>query len=81
VTVSFGGKTYVNHGLVAVGWLPAATRDFKGESLGSFSSMALSNWKKNADGSYSGMLAHPAGSWSEQCRAVQEHDRLRQPRP
>jgi hypothetical protein len=56
VTVSFGGKTYVNHGLVAVGWLPAATRDFKGESLGSFSSMALSGWKRNADGSYSGTL-------------------------
>lgn len=56
VTVPFGGKTYVNHGLVAVGWLPAATRDFNGETLGSFSSMALSNWKKAADGSYTGTL-------------------------
>jgi hypothetical protein len=56
VTVQFGGKTYVNHGLVAVGWLPAATRDFDGETLGSFSSMALSNWKKAADGSYTGTL-------------------------
>lgn len=56
VTVQFGGKTYVNHGLVAVGWLPAATRDFNGETLGSFSSMALSNWKKAADGSYTGTL-------------------------
>ena len=56
VAVSFGGRTYVNHGLVAVGWLPATTRDFNGESLGSFSSMALSDWKKNADGSYSGVL-------------------------
>lgn len=56
VTVQFGGKTYVNHGLVAVGWLPAATRDFSGETLGSFSSMALSNWKKAADGSYTGTL-------------------------
>lgn len=56
VTVKFGGKTYVNHGLVAVGWLPAATRDFAGETLGSFSSMALSNWKKAADGSYTGVL-------------------------
>ncbi|WP_454715426.1 esterase-like activity of phytase family protein [Caulobacter segnis] len=56
VTVQFGGKTYVNHGLVAVGWLPAATRDFNGESLGSFSSMALSDWKKAADGSYTGIL-------------------------
>jgi hypothetical protein len=56
VTVSFGGKTYVNHGLVAVGWLPAATRDFKGETLGSFSSMALADWKKTADGSFTGTL-------------------------
>ncbi|RRN63298.1 esterase-like activity of phytase family protein [Caulobacter sp. 602-1] len=56
VTVAFGGRTYVNHGLVAVGWLPAATRDFNGETLGSFSSMALSNWKKAADGSYTGTL-------------------------
>lgn len=56
VAVTFGGKTYVNRGLVAVGWLPAATRDFRGETLGSFSSMALSNWKKMADGAYVGTL-------------------------
>lgn len=56
VTVQFGGKTYVNHGLVAVGWLPAATRDFNGESLGSFSSMAVADWKKAADGSYTGVM-------------------------
>jgi hypothetical protein len=56
LTVAFGGKTYVNHGLVAVGWLPAATRDFNNETLGSFSSMALSGWKRNADGSYAGTL-------------------------
>ncbi|MET3667664.1 esterase-like activity of phytase family protein [Caulobacter sp. 1776] len=56
VAVSFEGKTYVNHGLVAVGWLPAATRDFNGESLGSFSSMALDGWKRDADGSYEGIL-------------------------
>lgn len=56
VTVTFGGKTYVNHGLVAAGWLPAATRDFRGETLGSFSSMALSDWKKQEDGSFTGTL-------------------------
>lgn len=58
VTVTFGGKTYVNHGLVAVGRVPAATRDFNGDTLGSFSSMALDvrQWKKNADGSYSGVI-------------------------
>ncbi len=58
VTVNFGGQTYVNHGLVAVGRLSAAARDFNDETLGSFSSMALDvkQWKKNADGSYSGVI-------------------------
>ncbi|WP_297510829.1 esterase-like activity of phytase family protein [uncultured Caulobacter sp.] len=56
IAVTFGGKTYVNHGLVAAGWLPAATRDFNDETLGSFSSMALSGWTRNADGSYAGVL-------------------------
>ena len=41
VAVAFQGKTFVNHGLVAVGRLDAATRDFKGDTLGSFSGMAL----------------------------------------
>lgn len=54
--VTLAGKTYVNHGLVAAGWLPAATRDFNGETLGSFSGMALRSWTRNADGSYSGVL-------------------------
>jgi len=58
VKVPFGGQVYVNHGLVAVGRLPAATLDFNGETLGSFSSMALDAkaWKRNADGSYSGAI-------------------------
>lgn len=55
-TVTFQGRTYVNHGLVAVGRLDAATRDFKGDSLGSFSGMALRSWRRLPDGTYAGEL-------------------------
>ncbi|KSB90576.1 hypothetical protein AS593_21590 [Caulobacter vibrioides] len=55
-TVVFQGRTFVNHGLVAAGRLDAATRDFKGDTLGSFSGMALRSWRRLADGSYEGEL-------------------------
>ncbi|WP_035018160.1 esterase-like activity of phytase family protein [Caulobacter sp. UNC358MFTsu5.1] len=55
-TVTFQGRTFVNHGLVAVGRLDAATRDFKGDTLGSFSGMALRSWRRLADGTYEGQL-------------------------
>jgi hypothetical protein len=54
VSVTLNGQTYINHGLVGAGHLSAATLDFAGDTLGSFSSMALRDWKKEADGSYSG---------------------------
>ena len=40
------------------GRLSAATRDFAGETLGSFSGMALdlASWRRNANGSYSGTM-------------------------
>jgi hypothetical protein len=56
VSVAFQGRTFVNHGLVAVGRLGAATRDFKGDTLGSFSGMALRSWRRLADGTYEGEL-------------------------
>ncbi|CAN5578060.1 esterase-like activity of phytase family protein [soil metagenome] len=56
VSVSVAGRTFVNHGLVAVGRLDAATRDFQGDTLGSFSGMALRSWRRLADGSYEGEL-------------------------
>jgi hypothetical protein len=56
VSVSFAGTTFVNHGLVGAGQLAAATRDFNGDSLGSFSSMAITDWKRLPDGSYAGAL-------------------------
>jgi hypothetical protein len=56
VQVTFAGVTRTNHGLVGAGRLAAATRDFNGDSLGSFSAMAISDWKRLPDGSYSGTL-------------------------
>lgn len=58
VTVTLGGNTFVNHGLVGVGRLPAATKDKFNETFGSFSAFSFQpgSWKRNADGSYSGTL-------------------------
>lgn len=57
-SVSLGGKTFVNQGLVGVGRLSATTRDFAGETLGSFSGMALDlgSWRRRADGTYAGKM-------------------------
>lgn len=55
-TVSIGGATYTQKGLVGVGRLAAAQRDKFGETFGSLSGLALDprSWRRNADGSYSG---------------------------
>ena len=57
-SVDLGGVTFVNQGLIGVGRLDAGVRDFAGESLGSFSGMALdlASWRRNADGTYSGRM-------------------------
>lgn len=57
-SVTLGGQTFVNQGLVGAGRLAATTRDFAGETLGSFSGLALDlgSWRRNADGSYSGRM-------------------------
>lgn len=59
VTVTLNGARFVNHGLVGVGRLSADARDFAGETLGSFSSMAvdLKSWKRLPDGSYAGRIS------------------------
>ena len=59
VVVTLNGTHFVNHGLVGVGRLSAETRDFAGETLGSFSSMAvdLPSWKRLPDGSYAGRIS------------------------
>jgi outer membrane autotransporter protein len=57
VAVDVGGTTVVNQGLQGVARLPATTRDFLGDSLGSFSSLAvdLSTWRRSGD-TYTGTL-------------------------
>jgi hypothetical protein len=59
VSVTLNGQRFVNHGLVGVGRLSAETRDFAGETLGSFSSMAvdLKSWKRLPDGRYTGRIS------------------------
>jgi len=56
-SVDLGGKTYVDHGLVAAGSLPAGTIDFLGDTLGSFSSLMIEpgSWKREGD-TYTGVL-------------------------
>lgn len=56
-SVVVGGTTYVDHGLVASGVLPAGTIDFLGDTLGSFSSLQIEpgTWKREGD-TYSGIL-------------------------
>lgn len=56
-TLQLGGRTYVDHGLVAAGRLPAGTVDFLGDTLGSFSSLAVQpgTWRRTAKG-YEGVL-------------------------
>ncbi|RZK03626.1 MAG: autotransporter domain-containing protein [Novosphingobium sp.] len=56
VDVVLGGVTFSNKGLQGAGRLDANTRDFRNETLGSFSGMAidLKSWRRNADGSYAG---------------------------
>ena len=57
-THEIDGRTYVDHGLVAAGRLPADTVDFLGDTLGSFSSFAVASgsWRRRDDGSYEGVL-------------------------
>lgn len=61
-TVTLEGSTFVNHGLVGVGRIPASARDKFGETFGSFSAFTFQpgSWRRNPDGSYAGtLLAQP----------------------
>ena len=57
-TVSLGGTTIAQKGLVGVGRISASDRDKFGETFGSHSGLAidLRTWRKSVDGSYSGTL-------------------------
>jgi hypothetical protein len=56
-SISVNGQTYVNHGLVGTGWLAADTLDFRGDTLGSFSSLKIApgSWKR-VGAHYEGIL-------------------------
>lgn len=56
VTNVLGATRFINHGLVAVGHISASTIDPFGESFGSCSSMQITGWTNNGDGTYSGTL-------------------------
>lgn len=55
---TLGGSTFVNQGLIGAGRLDANTRDFNGDTLGSFSGAAidLTSWRRDANGTYSAIL-------------------------
>ena len=57
-SVSFNGATYLNQGLVGVGNYVSNGIDGLGDTLGSFSSFKVdtTTWRKNANGSYAGVL-------------------------
>lgn len=57
-TVEMAGQRYVDRGLVGAGSLPAGTVDFLGDTLGSFSSLAVdrARWQRLPDGRYQGVL-------------------------
>lgn len=56
--VSIGNQTLLNQGLVGVGRLPSNLKDKYGETFGSFSAFTFKpgSWKRNADGSYAGVI-------------------------
>src|SRR5450432_1586102 len=56
VTNALGSTTLINHGLVGVGHISASALDSFGETFGSCSSMQITGWTANGDGSYSGTL-------------------------
>jgi uncharacterized protein YhjY with autotransporter beta-barrel domain len=57
-SVVLNGSTFVNQGLVGTARLPADLHDFNGETLGSFSGMAidLKTWRRGANGAYTATL-------------------------
>jgi hypothetical protein len=50
-SITLEGRTFANQGLVGTGRLPAGTLDFLGDTLGSFSSLAIvpGSWKRKGD--------------------------------
>lgn len=57
-TTSLRGTSFVNHGLVGVGRIPASQRDLLGETFGSLSGLAAEwrSWRRQADGTLAGII-------------------------
>ena len=60
-SISLGGVTFTNQGLTGTGRLPAATIDFLGDTLGSFSSLAIDpySWRRVGSSFSATMFALP----------------------
>jgi uncharacterized protein YhjY with autotransporter beta-barrel domain len=60
-SVTLGGQTFTNQGLLGMGRIPAGTRDFNNDSLGAFSGMDidLSTWRRAASGYTGSLIALP----------------------
>ncbi|HEY8066522.1 MAG TPA: esterase-like activity of phytase family protein [Methylosinus sp.] len=60
-SISLGGLTFTNQGLVGTGRLPATTIDFLGDTLGSFSSLAIDpySWRRSGSTFVATMFALP----------------------
>ena len=54
VTNRLGATTFINHGLVGIGHISASALDSFGETFGSVSSMQITGWTNNGDGTYGG---------------------------
>jgi uncharacterized protein YhjY with autotransporter beta-barrel domain len=66
-SVSLNGISFTNQGLVGSGRLPAATRDFLGDSLGSFSGLAIDpySWRLTSTGFAATMIALPDRGYND----------------
>lgn len=56
ITVSLGGSTFINHGLVGVGRVSASMLDQFGDTFGSVSGLQITNWADAGGGSYTGVF-------------------------
>jgi hypothetical protein len=66
-SVTLDGITYTNLGLNGAGRLPATTRDFLGDSLGSFSGLAIDprSWRMTPNGFAATMIALPDRGYND----------------
>jgi hypothetical protein len=66
-SVTLDGVTFTNQGLFGAGRLPASTRDFLGDSLGSFSGLAIDprSWRMMANGFSATLIALPDRGYND----------------